>query len=217
MHTNIPARDEYYLDPKSGVLILKSKLSKRIRSIIMASTFLIATFLEVNLLANATYHNRSADPTAKFPIVEVAMSSYVQETNASLTQKQAFQIAQSSVKWAKEFNVEPTLILAIAKVESGFKLNSISVAGAVGLTQVIPQWHLKKMIVARDTLPTPELFDINTNIFLGTWVISDCLKQFKNESKALLCYNGSNAAPNGYDLKVQAAKKHIEKYIKSTT
>lgn len=145
------------------------------------------------------------------------MSSYVKSTNAELTSKQAMQIAESSVKWAKEFNVEPTLILAIAKVESGYNPLSISTAGALGLTQVVPQWHLKKILVARANLPTPELFDINTNIYLGAWVISDCIKQFKNESKALLCYNGSNAAPNGYDLKVQAAKKHIEKFIKSTT
>jgi soluble lytic murein transglycosylase-like protein len=217
MHTNIPARDEYYLDVKSGSLVLKSKLSKRIRAIIMASTFLLATFLEVNLLANASYYNRPVDPTSKFSFVEAAMSSYVRTTNAELTPKQAMLISEATVKWAKEFKIEPTLLLAIAKVESGYNLHSISPAGAIGITQVIPRWHLEKMIKARDVLPTPELFDINTNIYLGAWIMSDCLKQFKHEGKALLCYNGSNAAPNGYDVKVQSAKKHIEKYIKSTT
>jgi soluble lytic murein transglycosylase-like protein len=183
----------------------------------MASAFLMATLLEVNLLANATHNNPHSLPQAKFSFTEAAMSSYVKSTNAELTSKQAMQIAVSAVRWAKEFKVEPTLLLAIAKVESGYNPYSISTAGALGLTQVIPRWHLEKIVAARDRLSTPELFNIDTNIYLGAWVISDCIKQFKNESKALLCYNGSNAAPNGYDTKVQAAKKHIEKFIKSTT
>jgi len=65
--------------------------------------------------------------------------------------------------------------------------------------QVIPKWHKEKVIAARDKLGNPELFNIDTNIFIGAWILKDCLIKHKDTSKALLCYSGQT---EGYDQKV---------------
>lgn len=212
MPTIIPSRDDYYLE--NGKFILKSKWIGRIRKAIIA-VFVLGSILEVNYIANATYNPTTTDLPAKFATVESAVLSYVKTANPDLSRTEANQIAVATVKWSKEFKVDVSLILALSKVESGFKKYSISNAGALGITQVIPRYHLQKLLTAKEKLPTPELFDINTNLFLGTWVLRDCLNQFKLIKSALLCYNGSLSMPNGYDEKVLATKRNIDVYMKS--
>jgi soluble lytic murein transglycosylase-like protein len=119
----------------------------------------------------------------------------------SIPLKDAKQIVDSTYKWAKEFNVDEKLILAVAKIESKFNKHAISPSGAYGVMQIIPVWHKEKILAARAKLGNPELFHIDTNIFLGTWILKDCLIKTGNTIKALQCYSGQTA---GYSQKVMS-------------
>jgi soluble lytic murein transglycosylase-like protein len=153
----------------------------------------------------------------KYSSKEVALIDYVKKINPDLKIKEAEDIVFSAAKWSEKFGQPLELLLAVAKIESKFNKHAISSSGALGLWQVIPSWHIDKMKVALRETGSPELFNINTNAFVGTWVLADCAKQFKNTKSSLLCYNGSNKAPNGYDDKVLAAKKDIERFIERET
>lgn len=177
----------YYL--KDGAYHLKSNWPRRFRVLVSILFFGFAAFF----------------PTIEGHAVEGSYSLVKQEQVETIykipgiSRTDATQIIQSTYKWANEFKVDKKLLLAIAKVESSFNKYAISPSGALGIMQVIPKWHKEKVIAARDKLGNPELFNIDTNIYIGTWVIKDCLIKHKDVSKALLCYSGQT---EGYDQKV---------------
>jgi hypothetical protein len=146
--------------------------------------------------------------------IESKIVDYITHTNKEVPEKEAYEIAYSTVKWATQFQVDPLLVVAVQKVESGFNKYSISSAGALGIMQVIPSWHLNKLSAAIKEVGNPELFNVNTNIYLGTWVLQQCHNQFSTLKNKLLCYNGSVAKPNGYDVKVLASLKEINNFLK---
>lgn len=145
---------------------------------------------------------------------ESKLVDYIQKSNKELTEAEATTIVSATMKWSQQFQVDPLLVVAVQKVESGFNKYSISSAGALGIMQVIPSWHLSKLSTAIKEVGNPEVFNVNTNIYLGTWVLQQCHKQFSGIKNRLLCYNGSVANPNGYDVKVLASLKEINNFLK---
>lgn len=134
---------------------------------------------------------------------------YVVKSNPKVSNKIAKEIVVASYRWASEFNIDVRLLLAIARVESNFYQHAISPSGAYGLMQVIPVWHKDKIIKARQELGNPEIFNVNTNIYLGAWVLKDCMKRTASKtSKALLCYSGQTP---GYDSKVMSHYSTIQR------
>ena len=99
------------------------------------------------------------------------------------------------------------MLLAIAKVESNFNVYAISTSGAYGLMQVIPYWHKDKILQARKELGNPELFSINTNIYLGATVLKECIQRV-GINKSLECYSGRTP---GYTEKVLVAYNNLQK------
>jgi soluble lytic murein transglycosylase-like protein len=145
---------------------------------------------------------------------ESKLTKHIQSVNSKVTYADAVQIVKSTMKWASEFELDPAMLIAIQEVESRFDKYSISSAGALGLMQVIPSWHLNKMSKAINDVGNPEPFNIHTNIYLGSWVLKACMKQYNLTKNALLCYNGSNSKPNGYDAKVMNSYTAINKLMK---
>ena len=158
----------------------------------MLKNWLIAGALAVfSTSAMAPYWERDLN---KSPIVQ-----YVAKSNPKITNKSAREIVVAAQKWGYEHGVDSTLLLAIMSVESNFYPHAISASGAYGLMQVIPVWHKDKIVKARKELGNPEIFNINTNIYLGSLVLKDCMNKVKRVSKALSCYSGNTP---GYDEKV---------------
>ncbi len=72
---------------------------------------------------------------------------------------------------AARFGMEPNLIYAIIKAESGFSETAVSSAGAIGLMQIIPDTFLFDI---RDHIGLPDersdaLFEAESNILAGTY------------------------------------------------
>jgi len=90
-----------------------------------------------------------------------------------------------AVKWETETQQVPTAwMLAIINSESRGKQYAVSVAGAIGLGQVMP-FHYQGRKEA--------LFDIDLNIHLSVKVFRACLVQHKfNLVRALNAYEGRN-------------------------
>ncbi|HEY5790671.1 MAG TPA: transglycosylase SLT domain-containing protein, partial [Gammaproteobacteria bacterium] len=87
---------------------------------------------------------------------------------------------------ARRAGLQPELVLAVIEVESNFDRFAISEAGALGLMQVMPFWL--------DELDQPDanLFDLRTNLRIGTTILRYYLDRERGELRgALARYNGS--------------------------
>ena len=80
------------------------------------------------------------------------------------------------------FGVDADFVKAIIKAESGFNHRAISVKGAQGLMQLMPE--------TADAMAVNDPFDPEENIFGGTKYFSNLLKRFNNDNTlALAAYN----------------------------
>ena len=100
---------------------------------------------------------------------------------------------ESEVNAASEkYNVEKALIYAVIKTESNFDPAAKSVAGAMGLMQIMPDtftW-LNSYYVKDDSHKTEDLYDPKINIEYGTQLLSILLEKYGVEDTALCAYNG---------------------------
>lgn len=98
---------------------------------------------------------------------------------------------ESVLHWAQEYQVDPLLIWAVMREESGFLPTAVSSSGARGLMQLLPstaRWIAEEKL----RLPYREelLFDPDYNIRLGTWYLRYLLDQFQgNTAWAVAAYN----------------------------
>lgn len=82
--------------------------------------------------------------------------------------------------------LEPELVLAVIEVESNFDTYAVSVAGALGLMQVMPFWRNE---IGR---PDDNLIHLETNLRYGCTILSFYLdKENGDLRRALGRYNGS--------------------------
>lgn len=112
-------------------------------------------------------------------------------------------------------NLDPLLILSIIEGESSYQKNSVSVVGAVGLTQVFPIYHGKKIEnLKKHNL---DIFSIKGNVMVGTLIIREYIDLYNgNITKALQKYNGSSSDETlKYSNKIFAFKDRLEKVAKT--
>ncbi len=80
----------------------------------------------------------------------------------------------------------PSLVLALIEVESAFKQEAVSTAGAVGLMQIMPFW------VAELGLPMDDLTHPDRNLRYGCTILAHYLAVEGGDfTRALARYNGS--------------------------
>ena len=102
---------------------------------------------------------------------------------------------------AVTYGVPASLILAVIQVESNFKTNAISSAGAVGLMQVMPQ-------TAKDYGLYDDLENPQKNIDVGTRYLRDLLLMFDGDVKlALAAYNAGPGAVRKYGMQIPPFKE----------
>ena len=73
----------------------------------------------------------------------------------------------------RKYNVDPTLLVAVIAVESSFNPIAESVAGAKGLMQIIPHFHLEKFT---EFGGEQAVFEPRTNIAVGAKIIREYLQ-----------------------------------------
>jgi len=115
------------------------------------------------------------------------------------------------VEAAHQHKNDPALLAAMIKVESNFRPDAVSEAGAKGLMQLMPntaQWIAKETNSSEFTLE--KLTDPKTNIDFGSWYLRYLLENNgHDESRALAAYNAGDAGA-GYQ-ETRSYVKHVLK------
>ncbi len=139
-------------------------------------------------------------------VVRAALAHYIArrfhvdvQTAASIT-REAFHAAQAN-------NIKPTLILAVAAVESSYQPHAVNAAtGARGLMQVLPRWHEGKV---RRIGGERALFRIKPNIEVGAAILAEYLHLERGRLHAALGRYWGSMRCGDYVRRVQAQLDHL--------
>jgi soluble lytic murein transglycosylase len=113
---------------------------------------------------------------------------------------------------ARRVGIDPYLLLSIMRRESLFKPDTRSVAGAVGLLQLLPATARRSaMVMGRPPLRDEQLVIPATAIDLGAWYLSELVGRFGNPCTALAAYNAGPrvAAP----WAMHGAGKQVDEWV----
>ncbi len=154
---------------------------------------------------------QSAPPRAKFEANQVEERMAYLLWLGTMSERLKKRLSETQIRiefletvWyeAKRAGLEPSLVLGLAQVESGFRKYAISIAGARGYMQVMPFWA--KLIGDGDAA---RLFHMQSNLRFGCVILRHYLDIEKGDMyMALGRYNGSRGKPE-YPNMVFAARR----------
>jgi len=140
------------------------------------------------------------------------MADFIQSKNQKISDTAAEKISETVIEQAKYLGVDASLLLGVIWAESKYTANAKSPGGAKGLMQVIPYWH-------KDKIKGRNIFDIATNVEVGSKIIFQCLNLKKNNvTKALACYSGNTPTTvSKYKANVFKHKTEYEKFYQTAS
>ncbi len=107
-----------------------------------------------------------------------------------------------------QHSVDPLLILAVMAVESRYNPVAESTMGAKGLMQVIPKFHLEKLL---DHGGEQALLEPDVNIVVGTRILREYTRRLGDIEAALQMYAGALDEPTAqYAGKVFAERARLQ-------
>ena len=115
---------------------------------------------------------------------------------------------------AETYGVDPALVYAVIRTESGFRPEAVSSIGARGLMQITEptfEWAQSKLGADFKDDTYDDLFDPKTNITYGVYLLSAFLERFGTVNNALCAYHAgwgvtrqwledSSCAPDGKNI-----------------
>lgn len=121
-------------------------------------------------------------------------------------------LAQEAWAVGRKAGLDPTLILAIMAIESGFNPFAQSHVGAQGLMQVMTTIHQDKYEIFGGRRAA---FDPVTNLRVGVQVLKDCIARAGSLEQGLKHYVGAANLPNdgGYAAKVLAEHMYLQEVM----
>ncbi len=107
-------------------------------------------------------------------------------------------------KYSQQYELEPAFVFAVIKAESGYNKDAKSYKEAYGLMQITEDtmlW-LKKLIKTDEIkdITVEDLYDPETNIKLGAYLLKYNLNKYSDIKTALCAYNAGIARTDGWLL-----------------
>jgi soluble lytic murein transglycosylase len=116
---------------------------------------------------------------------------------------------------ADKYDLDPYLVAAVARTESGFDPDALSHAGAVGLMQLLP--NTAEFVTGLDSWKGPKnpaLKDPQDSLELGACYLAYLLRRFDDPTAALAAYNAGPGAVGGWIEKAGGADSFTAEDIK---
>jgi soluble lytic murein transglycosylase-like protein len=123
------------------------------------------------------------------PLV-VSIGEHIGSHRTGLTEYEVAELARTIVVEARRHELDPTLVLAVMRVESRYYNFAVSPVGAMGLMQVMPETG--EEIAAQLDIPwrgPSMLFDPIANVRLGVAYLKQLSERYDSLPTALAAYN----------------------------
>lgn len=95
------------------------------------------------------------------------------------------------------YNINPYLLYTIAKIESNLNPKAINKNNNgtydIGIMQINSKWL---PVLKRYGITEEDLYNPCQNVFVGAWVLAQCISKFGQTWKAIDCYNKGSKAKN---------------------
>ena len=120
----------------------------------------------------------------------VVVAEHLASRRTGLEPADIARLAVAVISEARERDLDPSLVLAVIEVESGFDNFAVSPAGAVGLMQILPSTG--KALARRLGIPwrgSRTLFDPVANVKIGVAYLHELRERFDHLPTALAAYN----------------------------
>lgn len=122
----------------------------------------------------------------------IIILAFLAENKLNFTERLKYPLRYETIVYenAELYNVDPYLIYAVMKAESGFFPYAKSRKNAKGLMQIAPitwEWACKETGANISSIYSPFY-----NIKVGAWYLSALLKEFENENLAIVAYNAGS-------------------------
>jgi soluble lytic murein transglycosylase-like protein len=164
-------------------------------------------------------HERYFEPGKALPVsITAPVETVLEREQRNLTEfiAKRYRVSETAVaayvasayRAGEQHSVDPVLILAIMAVESRYNPVAESTVGAKGLMQVLPKYHLDKLL---DHGGEEALLEPDVNIQVGTQILREYQRRFRDTETALQVYAGAFDEPSGaYAAKVFAERARLE-------
>ena len=138
---------------------------------------------------------------------QAAVASWISK-KYSVAQEPVGALVAEAFEIGHKVKLDPTLILAIMAIESGFNPFAQSPVGAQGLMQVMTKIHHEKYAKVGGKLAA---FDPVTNLRVGVKVLQECISRAGSIEGGLKYYVGAANLPSdgGYASKVMAERARL--------
>ena len=114
---------------------------------------------------------------------------------------------------AERYDIDPLLVLAIVREESRFDADARSIAGALGLMQLMPKtaYRLDNRL-GLGIENSYEILNTKNNLHLGTYYLSSLVKEFGSYTYAIAAYNAGENIVNKWrkQRRYRSADEFIE-------
>jgi soluble lytic murein transglycosylase-like protein len=177
-----------YVDESGVARISHTKVDERYQLFFRGETTLGVPDAEADAAADAAARSRAAfERTPAF-------------LRAMMVHRNAAQFEPLIEQHAKLQQLDPALVKAVIAVESAFQPNAVSVKGAVGLMQIIPDTGERYGVVGDATRSIEQkLRDPEINLRVGTRYLRDLLVLFADDLElALAAYNAGENTVKRY-------------------
>lgn len=108
------------------------------------------------------------------------------------------QYEETVTKYSVEYGVPEYVIYAVIRTESGFDSGARSSAGALGLMQIMPDTFDWMLTRTHDGYESGMLYDPDTNIKYGTYLLSYLYLKYNNWENVYAAYNAGYARVDGW-------------------
>ncbi|KJS19063.1 MAG: hypothetical protein VR72_20210 [Clostridiaceae bacterium BRH_c20a] len=184
------------------------------------SLLLVATSIGCSSqdVADDSLHLPKAEPTPKKQppklLSDEDFLTLVNKLNPRLEQNTIESIANFIEKYSTQYNVPQNLIISVIAAESEFYPSCKGALDDTGLMQIrlkyAPYWA--KLMGTKAPETREDLFDIDTNIHMGTYILQRLLTRYNGSlEKTLVAYN---AGETYVDNKLRAELTLPQKYVK---
>lgn len=131
-------------------------------------------------------------------------------------------VSQAKAYWdyfleaSYRYNVNPYVLYAIAKTESGLNPYAVHInkngTRDIGIMQINERW-VYTLNKSGYPITINHLFDPRTNINMGAYVLRLCMNKYGNTWQAIDCYNKGNKA-TGYSKYVYNVYNNLAKIVR---